>query len=114
MVQVENELGFSSYPYTEYLRGFYDMILPGLLFQTIEFGSDIAGNFGKLEKMQPNKPVMAMEFYSGWADHWTEQHHTTDLTDFRDNYEQALAWPGFGEFVHVSWWNKLWFYELSQ
>jgi hypothetical protein len=73
IVQVENELGFSSYPYTEYLRGLYDMILPGLLFQTIEFKSDIAENFGKLEEMQPNKPVMAINFYSGWADHWTEQ-----------------------------------------
>jgi hypothetical protein len=55
IVQVENELGFSSYPYTEYLRGLYDMILPGLLFQTIEFGSDIAGNFGKLDWKKCNR-----------------------------------------------------------
>jgi hypothetical protein len=116
MFQVEHELAYSPYPYEEYLLQLYGFIqnmnivelvsscdgassgqngtLPGLLFQTIEFGSDIAGNFGKLEEMQPNKPVMAMEFYSGWADHWTEQHHTRDLTDFLDNYEQALAWPG--------------------
>jgi hypothetical protein len=116
MFQVEHELAYSPYPYEEYLLQLYDFIryldivellsscddassgqngtIPGLLFQTIEFGSDIAENFGKLEEMQPNKPVMAMEFYSGWADHWTEQHHTRDLTDFRDNYEQALAWPG--------------------
>jgi beta-galactosidase GanA len=53
MVQVENEL--SSYPYTEYLRGLYDMILPGLLFQTIEFESDIAGNFGKLDWKKCNR-----------------------------------------------------------
>jgi hypothetical protein len=116
MVQVENELGFSWYIDTNYLQKIYDMVrgggivellsscdgasseqigtLPGLLFQTIDFGSDIEGNFGKLEEIQPNKPVMAMEFYPGWADHWTEQHHTTDPNDFRNNYEQALAWPG--------------------
>jgi beta-galactosidase GanA len=116
MFQVEHELAYSPYPYEKYLQTLYHFMqtygivelssscdsassgqngtLPGLLFQTIEFGSDIAGNFGKLEEMQPNKPIMAMEFYSGWADHWTEQHRTRDLTDFRDNYEQVLAWPG--------------------
>jgi hypothetical protein len=68
--------------------------LPGLLFQTIDFGSDVTGNFGALEELQPNKPLMAMEFYPGWLDHWSDQHQTRDSNEFRDNYEQILAWPG--------------------
>jgi len=27
---------------------------------------------------QPGMPMMAMEFWTGWFDHWTEQHHVVD------------------------------------
>jgi hypothetical protein len=117
MVQVENEFGYSANIDLEYLQQLYDLYkssgivellvsndgtnagqsgtLPGQLFQTGDFGSDIQACFETLEEMQPNKPVMDMEFYTGWLDHWTEeQHHTRDPNDFRDTYEQILAYPG--------------------
>ena len=36
----------------------------------------------KLEKIQPGKPLMVMEYWSGWFDHWTEHHHTTSMEKF--------------------------------
>ncbi|EFA04110.1 Beta-galactosidase-1-like protein 3 [Tribolium castaneum] len=70
-----------------------DGTLPGVLFQTVNFGSDAKASFSKLEEMQPNKPLMAMEFYPGWFDHWSETHHTVSNSSFVKNYEEVLAYP---------------------
>ncbi|CAH1374167.1 unnamed protein product [Tenebrio molitor] len=116
MFQVENEFGFSSKIDMDYLQELYDLYkssdlvellvsndgpdvgqsgtLPGKLFQTVDFGADAKNNFDKLIKIQPDKPVMDMEFYTGWLDHWTEQHHTKSLEDFTNIYEDILAYPG--------------------
>ncbi len=33
---------------------------------TANFQGDVDVNFGELKVLQPNKPVMAMEFWAGW------------------------------------------------
>lgn len=40
--------------------------IPEKLLMTANFQGDVDTNFGKLKEMQPDKPVMAMEFWSGW------------------------------------------------
>lgn len=42
--------------------------LPDRLLMTANFQGDVDGNFGKLKEMQPDKPVMAMEYWAGWYD----------------------------------------------
>ena len=53
-------------------------LLDQLLF-TANFGSDPERNFDGLLAIQPNKPLMAMEYYPGWFDPWFEPHHTSDV-----------------------------------
>lgn len=114
-VQVENEYGSSPIidrPYIEQLRlmlldgGIGELLvtsdgawnsnngtLPGVLFQTVNFGSDPEASFKLLEDMQPGKPVMAMEFWAGWFDHWGETHNGMDALIFWDLYERILVYP---------------------
>ncbi|XP_063930668.1 beta-galactosidase-1-like protein 2 [Zophobas morio] len=114
-VQVENEYGYNPDIDKVYLQSLVDLMksngivellftsdgassgtagtLPGVLFQTVNFGSDAATSFHILEGLQPGKPVMAMEFYPGWFDHWSEGHHTLSDSDFRANYEDILGYP---------------------
>jgi beta-galactosidase len=45
------------------------------VFKTVNFAFDAAEAFAKLREYQPEGPLMVMEFWSGWFDHWGEQHH---------------------------------------
>jgi len=45
---------------------------------TANFQSNPEREFQALLELQPNQPVMAMEFWAGWFDHWFEQHHVLD------------------------------------
>ena len=45
-------------------------------FKNTQHGDEM---FVKLREIQPGKPLMVMEFWSGWFDHWGEVHHTMDL-----------------------------------
>ncbi|VEN53201.1 unnamed protein product, partial [Callosobruchus maculatus] len=67
--------------------------LPGLVFQTVNFGSDPDHQFDLLKAFQPNRPIMAMEFWTGWFDHWSEIHFLRNDSDFRDNLERILRYP---------------------
>lgn len=67
--------------------------LPGLLFQTANFGSSPEIDFKALQSLQPNRPMMSMEFWVGWFDHWSDIHHTRRAEDFRDIYERILKYP---------------------
>ncbi|GJQ86289.1 hypothetical protein Trydic_g8985 [Trypoxylus dichotomus] len=67
--------------------------LPGVLFQTANFAGDPEKEFDKLKQLQPNKPSMAMEFWSGWFDHWTELHHLRNNDDFYNVLERILKYP---------------------
>lgn len=90
-MQVENEYGsfdLKSKQYLEFLYNLYEVhgitgeslmftsdgvnmgytgTLPDKLFMTANFASYPSDNFNKLKKLQPNKPVMAMELWSGWC-----------------------------------------------
>lgn len=46
---------------------------------TCNFNQDVDGNFGTLMELQPNRPLMSMEYYSGWIDHWFDDHHTVSV-----------------------------------
>lgn len=57
---------------------------------TVNFGSQVNKYFDKLEEYQPNQPVMCMEFWNGWFDHWGENHHTRDAEDVARTFEEML------------------------
>jgi beta-galactosidase len=48
--------------------------LPGIL-RTVNFAFDAHEAFAKLREYQPDSPLMVTEFWSGWFDHWGEEHH---------------------------------------
>lgn len=55
-------------------------MIPGVL-ETVNFGSHAKAAFQKLKEYQPDHPLMCMEFWNGWFDHWGETHHTRDAVD---------------------------------
>ncbi|XP_035701209.1 beta-galactosidase-1-like protein 2 isoform X2 [Folsomia candida] len=64
--------------------------LPGVL-KTANFGSGAESNFDDLLSFQPDKPVMCMEFWCGWFDHWFEDHSTTSPDDMAATLEVILG-----------------------
>lgn len=43
--------------------------------QMANFNTDPEVQFDLLLELQPDKPLMAMEYWSGWFDHWFEPGH---------------------------------------
>ncbi|MEH6994968.1 beta-galactosidase [Neobacillus drentensis] len=64
-------------------------MIPGVL-ETVNFGSRPKEAFAKLAEYQPDKPLMCMEYWNGWFDHWGEQHHTRDAADVVQVLDQML------------------------
>ncbi|MET9339888.1 beta-galactosidase family protein [Nonomuraea sp. NPDC003804] len=113
MVQVENEYG-SYGSDAVYLRHLADDLIahgvevplftsdgaddfyltggtvPGVL-ATVNFGSGPEAAFAKLREHRPDDPLMCMEFWCGWFDHWGQPHVTRDAADAADNLERILA-----------------------
>ncbi|MHC3468689.1 glycoside hydrolase family 35 protein [Streptomyces sp. 7R007] len=103
MVQVENEYG-SYGSDAEYLRRLAALLrsagvtvplvtsdgpedhmltggtLPGVL-ATVNFGSHAREAFGTLRRHRPRGPLMCMEFWCGWFDHWGAGHVTRDAAE---------------------------------
>ncbi|CAH1106183.1 unnamed protein product [Psylliodes chrysocephalus] len=141
--QIENEYGYTGYknfqPSKNYLNilrqlylnnGIVELLvtsdnaigrgdsgtLPGVLFQTTNFGDSPEAYLDKLAQLQPNKPLMVMEFWIGWFDHWTDSHQTRSASDMKDLYERILKYPssvniymfhggcnfGFGNGAHLN------------
>lgn len=112
MIQVENEYGSygNDSQYLAYLRdgligrgidvplftsdGGTDWMLQGGIlpdvFKTVNFGSRPKENFQKLLEYQPNQPLICMEFWNGWFDHWGEEHHTRDPRDVANTVQEML------------------------
>ncbi|UPK44219.1 glycoside hydrolase family 35 protein [Paenibacillus pabuli] len=111
-MQIENEYGSfgNDARYLEYLRegmvrrgidvllftsdGPTDPMLqagsvPGQL-ATVNFGSGTREAFSKLRQYQQNRPLMCMEYWNGWFDHWGESHHTRDAADVAQVFEEML------------------------
>ncbi|XP_050293644.1 beta-galactosidase-1-like protein 3 [Anthonomus grandis grandis] len=68
--------------------------IPELFLVTANFGGDPITSFNALESIQPGRPKMAMEYYPGWFDHWSEEHHTRSTTDLSNSLIQILSYPG--------------------
>ncbi|WP_020391506.1 glycoside hydrolase family 35 protein [Kribbella catacumbae] len=113
LVQVENEYGAFGDDQV-YLKAVADMIgqagitvplvtvdqpvdemleaggLPGVL-RTASFGSRSAERLATLRAHQPSGPLMCMEFWDGWFDHWGGPHHTTSVEDAAAELDALLA-----------------------
>lgn len=113
LVQVENEYG--SYgddsEYIRYLadglktRGInvplftsdgaeYQMLTGGTvpeIHKTANFGSRARENFDRLREYQPDGPLMCTEFWNGWFDHWSEEHHRRSPSEAADNLDSILS-----------------------
>lgn len=61
------------------------------LFKTANFGSRPAEAFAKLRQYQPDGPLMCMEYWNGWFDHWGEPHHTRPAADAAAVLDEMLA-----------------------
>lgn len=111
-IQIENE--YASFnpidlPYLEFIKqlyedhGFADSLfftsdntgtatgsLPGILM-TANFQVNAEGNLNALRNLQPDKPLMVMEFWSGWFDHWFESHNSVGIIQFGNVLETILG-----------------------
>ncbi|XEC93742.1 glycoside hydrolase family 35 protein [Paenibacillus tarimensis] len=64
-------------------------MIPGAL-ATVNFGSGAGNAFAKLREYQPEAPLMCMEFWNGWFDHWGKNHHTRDAADVAEVLDDML------------------------
>lgn len=111
-IQIENEYGYYSQKkdYPILLKGallnrgitvplftsdgpwgnhFEDGRIPGIL-QTGNFGSGAKTHFKKMRELQPNSPLVCMEFWMGWFDAWGDEHHTRDAEDAANSLDEIL------------------------
>lgn len=116
LVQVENEYG-SYGDDSEYIRYLADglrrrginvplftsdgtnkqMLTGGTvpeIFKTANFGSRAEEQFAALREYQPDGPLMCTEFWNGWFDHWTEEHHHRPGGDAAASLDDILAHGG--------------------
>ncbi|MBW4084164.1 beta-galactosidase family protein [Paenibacillus sp. S150] len=111
-VQVENEYGSygNDTAYLEYVRdglvrrgvdcllftsdGPTDEMLTGGtvpgLHATVNFGSRVADSFGKYRQYRRNEPLMVMEYWLGWFDHWMKPHHVREAGDIAQVLDEML------------------------
>ncbi|XP_022596670.1 beta-galactosidase-like isoform X2 [Seriola dumerili] len=104
-VQVENEYGSyyaCDYNYMRHLRTLFRFLLgeDAILFTTdgntdkemscgsleglyatLDFGTDtnITEAFSRQRRFEPRGPLVNSEFYTGWLDHWGDQHAVVDV-----------------------------------
>ncbi len=64
--------------------------LPGV-FKTANFGSRATEAFAKLAEYEKHGPMMCMEFWIGWFDHWGEKHITRPAAEIAKETEDILA-----------------------
>lgn len=58
------------------------------IFKTVNFAFNAQEAFAKLREYQPAGPLMVMEFWSGWFDHWGEPHHISE--DGSDSIQRSV------------------------
>ncbi|WP_405374129.1 MULTISPECIES: glycoside hydrolase family 35 protein [unclassified Microbacterium] len=76
-----------------------DQPIPAMLTAGAHDGLHITGSFGSriderlavLREHQPTGPLMCMEFWCGWFDHWGEKHHTTTFAESAADLDRLLA-----------------------
>jgi beta-galactosidase len=111
-MQIENEYGSygNDKEYLNYIReamvkrgidvllftsdGPTDLMLQGgtlpEIFKTVNFGSRAGEAFEKLKEYEKEGPLMCMEFWNGWFDHWEEEHHKRDAEDAAKAFEEMM------------------------
>lgn len=111
-IQVENEYGSygSDKEYLRYIKeglikrgidvllftsdGPTDYMLKGgtlkEVYKTVNFGSRSKEAFDKLQEHQQNMPLMCMEYWIGWFDHWQDIHHKRTAKDVAETLEEML------------------------
>ncbi|KAJ8920358.1 hypothetical protein NQ315_005222 [Exocentrus adspersus] len=67
--------------------------LPGVFLQTANLGASPEQQFERLLQLQPNKPLMVMEFWSGGFDFWGNKHTTKKASSMKGVYERILKYP---------------------
>lgn len=112
--QIENEYGnvkVNDSAYLEQLRDLYkrnDIVellftsdtpsngnsgsIPEVLY-TANFQDDPEKEFRILKQFRPDQPLMVMEYWTGWFDHWTEKHHRRSNEAFSDVLNRILKYP---------------------
>ncbi|GCE45444.1 beta-galactosidase [Thermosporothrix hazakensis] len=60
------------------------------VFKTANFGSRAEEAFRVLRQYQPEGPLMCMEYWNGWFDHWGEPHHTREPQDAAASLDEIL------------------------
>ncbi|OME95218.1 MULTISPECIES: glycoside hydrolase family 35 protein [Paenibacillus] len=63
--------------------------VPGVL-ATVNFGSRTEEAFAKLREYRAEDPLMCMEYWNGWFDHWLKPHHTRDAEDAAAVFKEML------------------------
>ncbi|XP_014664713.1 PREDICTED: beta-galactosidase-1-like protein 2 [Priapulus caudatus] len=63
--------------------------IPGVLV-TVNFQTGAAHSLEKLQEYQPDRPLMVMEYWGGWYDHWKEPHSSFPLETFSENLREIL------------------------
>ncbi|MDQ6421532.1 beta-galactosidase [Paenibacillus sp. LHD-117] len=61
------------------------------VWATVNFGSRTKESFDKLLEYRPGQPLMCMEYWNGWFDHWHEEHHTRPADDVAEVLDEMLA-----------------------
>lgn len=111
-VQVENEYGSygTDTAYLEYIRDGLisrgvdcllftsdgptdEMLIGGTvegLHATVNFGSRPAESFGKYRQYRQDEPLMVMEYWLGWFDHWMKPHHVREAQEVAKVLDEML------------------------
>ncbi|GAB1604670.1 beta-galactosidase-1-like protein 2 [Argonauta hians] len=74
------------------LDGIIRARIPNVLL-TANFANAAAGRmiFDKITEINPDNPLMVMEFWTGWFDHWGNKYHQTrSVSWFKQNFQQIL------------------------
>lgn len=64
-------------------------LIPGIL-SVSNFGSHPKENFDNMRAFRPHQPNFCGEFWCGWFDHWTEEHHVRPVDDLLADYKELL------------------------
>ena len=64
--------------------------IPGILM-TVNCQTNVTLNLNVLRTLQPDRPVMVMEFWTGWFDHWGEKHGGFPLPRYHMSLREILS-----------------------
>jgi beta-galactosidase len=58
---------------------------------TVNGQENFSENLDRLALLQPNRPLMVTEFWSGWFDHWNERKHQFPTDKFASALSTILS-----------------------